>query len=257
MTRRCLWIALALLFGVAVPARAQNGRDLLSEYSLTSWTDGDGVRLGTVSGLGQDRDGYLWVAASAGLLRFDGVRFTPWNALSETPLPSSPASAVLVASDGSLWVGLADNGVRHIRGAQLRPQDQPGGSLRSVTDLAEDHTGTIWAVSESALFRVDHGTWRPVPLELNGRRIVAQRLFVSKDGSVWVATATAGIFRWDRTRDAFQQIAPGFAWDLHEDARGRMWRTDVVVHPSAPQAFAERRNPEVAAAVVVQAVAAS
>ena len=228
MTRRSLSIALALLIGAAWPARAQNGRDLLSEYSLTSWTDGDGVRLGIVSALAQDRDGYLWVAASAGLLRFDGVRFTPWNALSDTPLPSSPASALLVANDGSLWVGLADNGVRHIRGAQLRPQDQPGGVLRSVTDLAEDHHGTIWAISENALFRVDHDAWRPVPLALNGRRIVVQRLFISRDGSVWVATATGGIFRWDSTRDAFQQIAPGFAWDLHEDAHGRMWRTDVV-----------------------------
>ncbi len=227
MTRRLPCIALAVLCGVATPAYAQNGRDLLSEYSQTSWTDGDGVRLGIVTGLAQDRDGYLWVASSAGLLRFDGVRFTPWNALSDTPLPSSAASAVLVASDGSLWVGLADHGVRHVRGTQLRPGDQPGGSLRSVTDLAEDHRGTIWAVSESALFRVDHDAWRPVPLTLNGRRITVQRLFIGRDGSVWVATAT-GIFRWDRARDAFQQVAAGFAWDLHEDARGRLWRTDVV-----------------------------
>src|SRR5438067_873830 len=137
MTRSTLGIAFSLLVATAMPARAQNGRDLLSEYSLTSWTDGDGVRLGTVSGLAQDRDGYLWIAASAGLLRFDGVRFMPWNALSDVPFPTTAASALLVASDGSLWVGLADTGVRHIRGAQMRPQDQPGGSPRSVTDLAE------------------------------------------------------------------------------------------------------------------------
>ena len=224
------WRVLAVILLIAVPAsaRADDGSNLLGEYSLTSWTDGDGVRLGTVNSLAQDRDGYLWIASSAGLLRFDGARFTPWDSLSETSLPPGPASALLVASDGTLWVGIADNGVRHIRGTQLHSEDQPTGALTSVTDLAEDRRGTIWAISDTNLFRVDHGTWRPIPLALNGRRVTVQRLFVAKDGTLWIATAAGGVFRWDQQHDDFQRVAAGFAWDVHEDGVGRMWRTDVV-----------------------------
>ena len=228
MTRRFRLIVLALLLGAALPAGAEEGSNLLSEYSLTSWTDGDGVRLGTVHSIAQDRDGYLWIATSAGLLRFDGARFTPWNSLTDTPLPASPASALLVASDGTFWVGLADNGIRHIRGSQLRAQDQPGGTLGSVTDLAEDHRGTIWAVSDNSLFRIEQGRWQAVPLTLNGRRMAVQRLFVATNGAIWVATATGGVFRRNDERNEFQRIAAGFAWDVHEDAHGRMWRTDVA-----------------------------
>ncbi|HUK36355.1 MAG TPA: two-component regulator propeller domain-containing protein, partial [Vicinamibacterales bacterium] len=228
MTRDRCAIALALLVGAPVLVRAQDSSNLLSEYSLTSWTDGDGVRLGTVNALAQDREGYLWIAASSGLLRFDGARFTPWDTLADAALPASPASALLVARDGTLWVGLADNGVRHLRGTQVRPEDQPTGTLTTVTDLAEDHRGTVWAISDSALFAVHGNSWQPVPLALEGRKMAVQRLFVASDGTVWVATATGGVFKWDEARRQFRRIAAGFAWDVHEDAQGRMWRTDVA-----------------------------
>jgi len=228
MTRRWRPVAAILLvLGAIVPAAADEGSSLLSEYSLTSWTDGDGVRLGTVHAIAQDRDGYLWIATSAGLLRFDGARFTPWNSLTDTPLPESPAAALLVARDGTLWVGLTDSGVRHIRGSQLRPEDQPQGTLGAVTDLAEGPRGTIWAVSDNALFKIDQGRWQAVAVALSGRKVVVQRLFIARDGAVWVATA-AGVFRWSDTRNELQHVAAGFAWDVHEDADRRLWRTDVV-----------------------------
>ena len=93
-------LALALLVAVAPPVYSAEADNLLGGYSLTSWTDGDGVPLGTVYSIGQDRDGYLWIATDAGLLRFDGVRFTPWDSIGETPLPKGPVSALWVARDG-------------------------------------------------------------------------------------------------------------------------------------------------------------
>src|SRR5436190_9279460 len=111
-------LVILLLVAAAQPARATDVNNVLSGYSLTSWTDGDGVPLGTVYAIGQDADGYLWIGTDAGLLRFDGVRFTPWEEIGDTPLPKSPVSALWVARDGSLWVGFA-GGVRRIRGGHV------------------------------------------------------------------------------------------------------------------------------------------
>jgi signal transduction histidine kinase/ligand-binding sensor domain-containing protein len=127
-----------------------------------------------------------------------------------------------------MWVGFSDAGVRHIRGSRVRPDDQPAGTLTTVSDLLEDHDGSIWAISDGTLFTVDHQRWRAVPIDFNGRRINVQRLFVSRDGTMWAATAAGGVFRWDVARQRFAHVAAGFAWDVHEDAGGRMWRTDVV-----------------------------
>lgn len=238
-------LALWLLILAAQPVHAAESDNLLSGYSLTSWTDGDGDPLGTVYVIRQDRDGYLWIGADAGLIRFDGVRFTPWNTLSETRLPPAPASALWVAKDGSLWVGLMGGGVRRIFGSQIHAEDQPQGTLGSVTDLVEDHSGTVWAVSDGALFRVRGGRWESVPLLWNDRETVVQRLFVASKGGLWVATARGGVFQWIERNDSFQRMAAGFTWDIHEDPHGAMWTTDIVAgfrrmgEPSpGPQPFA-------------------
>src|SRR5687767_9658010 len=40
----------------------------------TSWTANDGAPTG-IESVAQTSDGYVWLAASAGLFRFDGIRF--------------------------------------------------------------------------------------------------------------------------------------------------------------------------------------
>src|SRR5215471_766584 len=93
----------ALLTAVAwflAPARvwAAGADNLLTGYSLTSWTDGDGAPLGTVYAMVQDPDGYLWIGADAGLFRFDGSRFTRWEPVEGDSLPRAPISAICLAT---------------------------------------------------------------------------------------------------------------------------------------------------------------
>jgi signal transduction histidine kinase/ligand-binding sensor domain-containing protein len=240
-------VVLALLLGVVSSlgavssAQAAESDNLLTGYALTSWTDGDGRPLGTVYAIAQDRDGYLWIGAEAGLLRFDGVRFTPWEALSDTPLPSLPASALCVAKDGSLWVGFANGGgIRRIRDGQVRAADQPGGTLGSVSDLIEDHRGTIWAVSDSGLYRLQSGQWERLNLVWEGREPLVQHPFVSSKGELWIGTARSGLFRRIEETDTFERMTPGFMWGLSEDSHGTIWITDIVAgfrrlgEPSSP-----------------------
>src|SRR4051812_29697822 len=101
MDAKALW--LWLLLAIIVPRLTWAGENnLLSGYSLTSWVEGDGRPLGSVYSMAQDRDGYLWIGSDAGLLRFDGSSFTPWNTLSETPLPTVAVRALGMTRRGSL-----------------------------------------------------------------------------------------------------------------------------------------------------------
>jgi ligand-binding sensor domain-containing protein len=58
------------------PADLQN---VLSDHSLTSWGQKDGLNSPVIWAIAQDRDGYIWLGTDAGAVRFDGVRFTPWG----------------------------------------------------------------------------------------------------------------------------------------------------------------------------------
>jgi hypothetical protein len=81
------WLPVILLaFGSPWPVVAQStgatgdtaGR--AESFVHESWTVEDGLPVNSVNALLQSRDGYLWIATFDGLVRFDGVRFTVFNA---------------------------------------------------------------------------------------------------------------------------------------------------------------------------------
>src|SRR5579862_8081117 len=65
----------ALIFGAA-GARALDPHQSLRHYGYQSWQTNDGLPQNTVHAVLQTRDGYLWLATEAGLVRFDSVKFT-------------------------------------------------------------------------------------------------------------------------------------------------------------------------------------
>jgi len=78
----------------------------LADYTVTTWSENDGLPAGRVRTIAQDPDGYLWLGTDSGLVRFDGVRFDAWSALGEPRLPVGAVTALLTARDRSLWIGV-------------------------------------------------------------------------------------------------------------------------------------------------------
>src|SRR6266498_2539620 len=223
VTAYLVWLAVSL---AAAQLNAADPDNLLTGYSLTSWTHGDGVPLGTVYAVGQDRDGYLWIASDAGLLRFDGLRFTPWETISDSPLPNSPVSALCIAHDGSLWVGFAEGGgVRHLRDGRIVPG--PQAPLGSVVDIVEDHEGSIWAVSDGAIFRLKHEAWQRMILPPDIREPLPLHPYVNARGQLWLG-ASRGLYRRVDETDSFERLQGGYTWGVSQDANGTLWTTDIV-----------------------------
>src|SRR5687767_5242130 len=99
-----VWALVTTAVSVHAARAAQSG--VLTGYSLTTWAESEDGPFGAIAAMAQDADGYLWIGTSAGLFRFDGVRFTPWNRIGGSPLPTSAVTALLVGRDGRLWVGM-------------------------------------------------------------------------------------------------------------------------------------------------------
>ena len=98
-----LILALLLLASPSA-ARAINPPVHIGQYAHTSWTSRDEYSLGAVYAMAQTPDGYLWLASQAGLVRFDGEKFTPWQPPAGKRLPNLPYS-LMVSRNGTLWVG--------------------------------------------------------------------------------------------------------------------------------------------------------
>ena len=89
-----LWIGMSPNGGLL---HAYNGR-------IDTFAQLDGLSGGSVLALFQDREGNFWVATPDGLDRFRNIAIPTSSA--RQGLPLALGSAVLAASDGSIWVGL-------------------------------------------------------------------------------------------------------------------------------------------------------
>src|SRR6201984_424711 len=113
--------ALGILLAWVPGAYALDSVPDVSQYAHTAWKVSDGFTKGVIVTIAQTPDGYLWLGTEFGLYRFDGVRAVPWHAPSGAVLPSGPIYSLLVARDGTLWIGTgAEGGVASWKDGKLR-----------------------------------------------------------------------------------------------------------------------------------------
>src|SRR6202035_4974603 len=138
-----LGVVLASLSLVALPRVVALDPDRrISQYGHTVWRIQDGV-ISPPTSIAQTTDGFLWITTAQGLMRFDGVRFTPWQPPQRQNLPGTHFSAIFGSRDGSLWIGTT-RGLARWKDGQLRTYtdlEHPAG----IFDIMEDDSGTIWA----------------------------------------------------------------------------------------------------------------
>src|SRR6266852_9806654 len=108
--RSCACLAgLAMTFGLARPGPAADLARSITQFTHTAWSAKDGIP-GPVRAIAQTRDGYLWLGTDAGLYRFDGLRFTPYE-IDTAPPHGAAVMSLLAARDGSLWMGFGSGGI--------------------------------------------------------------------------------------------------------------------------------------------------
>src|SRR5690606_942670 len=86
-----VWVALSFR------AHAQTPERRIEQYQHTRWTAADGAPQVVVE-IQQSPDGFIWLAAEEGLVRFDGVGFEQISPM--TGELSGPVSAVMVSRTG-------------------------------------------------------------------------------------------------------------------------------------------------------------
>ena len=150
--------------------------------------------------IAQTADGYLWITTKQGLLRFDGVRFSPWEPPPGTrQLPTKDVRSLLADRDGSLWIGTG-GGIAHLLAGRLITFPKVEGV---VEQIIQDSQGTIWFTrgqrgpddTEGPLCEIRatellcHGQNDGVPFR------DAQALTEDRDGAIWVGSSTQ-LIRW-------------------------------------------------------------
>jgi signal transduction histidine kinase/ligand-binding sensor domain-containing protein len=204
LLNRSLSRGLFLLFVLASTAWAVDPHTLISQYGHTAWRIQDGF-LSNPGAIAQTTDGYIWIGVLGGLVRFDGVKFTPWAAPNGQSLAGSGISYLLAGRDGSLWIGTY-GGLSRLKDGKLfnytTTPNSPG-----INNIIEDHAGTIWVTR----YRVNDGKGSLCQVEADKLRCYGE-----KDGNpgkyaIGLAEDTAGniwfgcqmLCRWTPSSSSF------------------------------------------------------
>lgn len=200
----------ALVFGaLSSPASLSTSASALGPapagYRIDAWTSENGLPQNSVHAMVQTRDGYLWLATSGGLVRFDGVAFTIVGSGARDGLRSIRIRALIEDHTGALWIGTESAGLsRYANGHFTHYTRREGLPADTVSFLHEDAQGRVWFATEFGLGCIENGRVR-VYTDADGLPFLAVTVIASdRHGTVWVGTLH-GLARLEGNR--FRTIA--------------------------------------------------
>ncbi|MBV7537659.1 histidine kinase [Duganella sp. sic0402] len=222
-------------------ARAQQpAARLLEQFTHTSWGALDGAPVDILS-ITQTSDGWLWLAAGAGLYRFDGKRYERMDSVGGHALLSSNVRTLYAPPEGGLWVGYRmGGGISHFHNGQVRHfnpgQGLPAGAITSITRAPD---GKLWVAARDGLAWLDGERFVSVGASegLPARR--ARQVFFDQTGRQWAAMLGGAYSRAD-SHSPFRPAWPaGDLTAITQAPDGTLWATDdgryYHLLPEAPQ----------------------
>lgn len=188
-----LLCALVIALGVVSPAQSQVSYPANPRLTVHRLADQYGLGTVTVTAMGQDKEGYLWIGTQTGLYRYDGARAQKMDAVEG--LVGHYILDLVIAPDGTPWFA-GNRGVAHYKNNQFESLAIPVSAMplgNSTQLLAVDSQGIVYVV----LFA--HGMLRVNPRNAAQTRILGEAEGIGEpvngiargeDDSIWFAFGT-------------------------------------------------------------------
>ena len=187
----------ALLFPHALFALDPNRS--LDQYIVTRWGSRDSFPGGAINAIAQTPDGFLWIGADNGLVRFDGISFLLIDHAKSPSLPPGPVLGLAVDPEGSLWVRMQSPYLMRYRGGkfeQIYPAEIPppftAASEGGATAVTRGPRGDMLIAPSSGPLRYSAGKFTPL-VSSGSAGGLAMSIAETADHAVWVGMRDNGL----------------------------------------------------------------
>ena len=230
--RALLALTLALPGAAAGPVFALDPALLLTQYGHRAWTadESEGaLPQNSVFSIVQTRDGYLWLATQGGLARFDGVRFTVFDARNTPALRHNDVWRLLEDRQGNLWIGTRGGGLTRYRDGVFSNFSKADGlSSDHIQALWQDRDGSLWIGTRGGgLNRLRDGKFTVFTTADGLAHDTVYALLGEPDGTLWIGTDGGGISRLRdgkfETLSTAQGLPNATVYALHPDGGAGLW----------------------------------
>jgi ligand-binding sensor domain-containing protein len=219
-------------------------------------TGTNGVSIGKITGITQDKFGYIWFVDQANrcVVRYDGYRMKTYrNILGDTnSITSVGLEAIAADSSGNMWIGNV-NGVDKLNFLQNKvthfyfPEGRKSGYVLSIL---VDRFGFVWIGTAHGLYSLEEKTGKFTHYVNNPKDSTTlthnfiYTVYEDREGTLWVATGWpygknifdmpgGGLNKFNRQTKTFTQykhdpknphsLIDDVVRAIFEDSRGNFW----------------------------------
>jgi ligand-binding sensor domain-containing protein/signal transduction histidine kinase len=219
--RVCVQTVLSALIALAIAAGAD------AQYRFDTWNTENGLPQNTVHAIQQTRDGYLWLATSGGLVRFDGVSFTLFDGTDANGPRSSRIHALYEDRHGALWIGTEHGGLtRYVNGQFTSFTTRDGLPGNGVFHIQGDRQGRLWLAVNDGLAWYQNGKFTAFTTRDGLPSAGVSTIVEDRDGVIWFGSR-GGVTRYRdgafTTIDTAAGLPSNYVIDVREAADGGLW----------------------------------
>jgi signal transduction histidine kinase/ligand-binding sensor domain-containing protein len=194
--------------------------------AIRQWQTEDGLPQNSVTCLLQSRVGYIWFGTYAGLVRFDGVRFTVFDSERFPGLANNRITALHEDADQALWIGHETGDVTRFARGEMQVVKLPESLPRSeVMGLGAGPRGPAWLVNLAGwLVNLETGQMHRPPALTNAPN--SYGLVTDAEGNAWCLRrgrlqqfSDTGVEDWI----APGEVTPQFVQALAPSRKGGVW----------------------------------
>lgn len=225
-----------LLLSAAVWAQGPTPGRILN-YSLK-----DGLSLGVVNSIVQDRQGQMWFATSDGLNRFNGTSFQVFRHSPDQAhsIAGNYIKSIFKDQSGSLWISSRDGFSEFIDSEQkfkrYQPRPNQGDKSCDISDISQGKDGNLWlslnasgfAAFQTSSHRFTYYNQKTLAgLSTNS----VLNVFEDSKGLLWIGTRESGIdlYQIDAQKKLkkitldYSQVPKARVHGVYEDHEHNIW----------------------------------
>ncbi|MEM7296868.1 MAG: two-component regulator propeller domain-containing protein, partial [Bacteroidota bacterium] len=179
-----------------------------SDYITKHWSTKDGLPVNYIADIHQTKDGFIWIATSGGLSRFDGAEFKLFLFTDQLGWPSDWIVKLHETPDSTLWAYSRDGKLAKLRNGGTQFKNLDLGS-RAIT-LIQREDSVLIANTENRVFQIKSGLEPPQEIELLTKAPhYLQEAAISTDSTEYLAGRPGLFFR--SSEDPQYRIISGFS----------------------------------------------
>lgn len=155
-------------------------------YTMQKWSIEDGLPVNSINRIIQSKDGYLWIATSSGLVRFDGTNFKVYSSANYPGLSGNRLLQLVESNDGSILIQNQGSSSFSFKNEQFTSLSSPNQVLvgeAAAEPFYKDSNGNIWLGGETGIYIFKEGILEKFKAQLISKPV--ERIFLVENEIVW------------------------------------------------------------------------